>query len=65
LFKVKLKICEQHIDSIGLQLFFLVAMASAKAEQVTKEKLSFATETTMPACRSLSKIPFNFKQLHF
>jgi hypothetical protein len=30
----------------------------------TKEKPSFATETTMPACRSLSKIPFNFKQLH-
>jgi hypothetical protein len=26
----------------------------------TKEKPSFATETTM----SLSKIPFNFKQLH-
>jgi hypothetical protein len=51
-----LKICEQHIDSIGLQLFFLVAMA-------TKEKPSFATETTMQAGRSLSKIPFNFKQL--
>jgi hypothetical protein len=38
-------------------------MASAKAEQVTKEKPSFVTETTMPACRSLSKIPFNSKQL--
>jgi hypothetical protein len=29
----------------------------------TKEKPSFATETTMQAGRSLSKIPFNFKQL--
>jgi hypothetical protein len=89
LFKVKLKICEKHLDLydimlvfnciifnslkikisfntifnahfIGLQLFFLVAIASAKAKQVTKEKPSFATETTM----SLSKISFNFKQLY-
>jgi hypothetical protein len=33
----------------------------------TKEKPSFATETTMPACLQTGhsrKIPFNFKQLH-
>ena len=38
-------------------IFSFVAMASAKAEQVTKEKPSFATKTTLHACRSLSKNP--------
>ncbi len=60
LFKVKLKTCEQHLDSIGLQLIFLASRVFGM-----QEKPSFPECSGLKINMSLSKIHFNFKQLQY
>ena len=45
----------------AISCFYWTSAIFSSVDMATKEKLSFATETNM----SLSKIPFNFKQLRF